>query len=83
VECELAGETEELGEKPIQFHFAHHKSHTTWPGLKSGAAMGCRRVTAWAMAGPNLTYIDLLHSTYQTSQPLVTMAWRNVRLRMK
>jgi hypothetical protein len=29
VECELAGETEELGEKPIQFHFAHHKSHTT------------------------------------------------------
>jgi hypothetical protein len=31
VECELAGETEVLGEKKNQpkFHFIHHKSHMT------------------------------------------------------
>jgi hypothetical protein len=29
VECELAGETEVLGEILSQRHFAHHKSHMT------------------------------------------------------
>jgi hypothetical protein len=36
VECELAGETEVLGEKLSQRNFVHHKSHMTWPGLEPG-----------------------------------------------
>jgi hypothetical protein len=29
VECELAGETEVLGENLPQFHLVHHKTHMT------------------------------------------------------
>jgi hypothetical protein len=36
VECELAGGTELLGENLPQCHFAHHKSHMTWPGAEPG-----------------------------------------------
>jgi hypothetical protein len=32
----IAGETEVRGENLPQFHFAHHKSHMTWPGLEPG-----------------------------------------------
>jgi hypothetical protein len=34
VECELAGETEILGENLPQFHFVLHKSHMPRPGLE-------------------------------------------------
>jgi hypothetical protein len=37
VECELAGETEVLGQNLPQGHFVYHKSHMTWPGLELGS----------------------------------------------
>jgi hypothetical protein len=46
VECELAGETEVLGENLPQCHFVHHKSHMTWPGLEPRTAVvGNQRLT--------------------------------------
>jgi hypothetical protein len=36
VEWELAGETEVLGKNLPQWHFLHHKSYMTWPGLEPG-----------------------------------------------
>jgi hypothetical protein len=36
VEWKMAGETEVLGENLPQYHFAHHKSHMTWCGVKPG-----------------------------------------------
>jgi hypothetical protein len=37
VECELAGETEILGENLPQGHFVQHKSQMTLPGLEPGS----------------------------------------------
>jgi hypothetical protein len=36
VECELAGETEVLGENLPQCHYIHHKSNMTLPRLEPG-----------------------------------------------
>jgi hypothetical protein len=52
VGCELAGETEVLGENLPHCYFVHQKSHMTWP---RAAAIGSRRLTTWAMARPHLT----------------------------
>jgi hypothetical protein len=35
-EYRLAGETEILGENLPQWHFVHHKSHMSWPGIEPG-----------------------------------------------
>jgi hypothetical protein len=62
VEWELAGETEVLGENLPQCYFVHHKSHMTWPGLElRAAAVGNRRLTAWAMARPESRHVFWLH----------------------
>jgi hypothetical protein len=34
VECELAGETEIVGEKLIYCHFLHDEHHMTWPEIE-------------------------------------------------
>jgi hypothetical protein len=52
VEWGLAGETEVLGENLPQCHFVHHKSDLTWDRTRA-AAVGSRRLTAWAMARPS------------------------------
>jgi hypothetical protein len=53
VEWEFARETEVLGENLLQCHFVHHESHMTWARTQD-AAVGSRRLTAWAMAFPIL-----------------------------
>jgi hypothetical protein len=51
----IGRETEVLGENLPQCRFVHHKSHMTWPGARTrAAAVGSRRLTAWAMARSSL-----------------------------
>jgi hypothetical protein len=45
MEWELAGETELLREKEPQCHFVYHKSHMTWPEMKSGCRCGTPHCT--------------------------------------
>jgi hypothetical protein len=46
----------------LQCHFVHHKSHVTWRGLEHrDAAVGSRRLTAWAITRPESRYICLFH----------------------
>jgi hypothetical protein len=40
VEWWLAGETEEVGENLLQYHFVHHKYHMTWKGANQGRRSG-------------------------------------------
>jgi hypothetical protein len=50
-ECELAGETEILGENLSQCLFSNHKLQLTWSRTPA-TVVGSRRVTARAMARP-------------------------------
>jgi hypothetical protein len=55
MECRLAGETEVLGENLPQRHLSITKSHMPRSGFEPRtAAVGSRRLTAWAMARPNM-----------------------------
>jgi hypothetical protein len=56
MECRLAGETEYLGKNLPQRHICPTQNPTwTDPVLNPGAAVGSRRLTAWAMARPKFT----------------------------
>jgi hypothetical protein len=50
---ELTRGIEELGENLHQYHIVYHESQMTF-GRTRAAAVGSRRLTAWAMARPSL-----------------------------
>jgi hypothetical protein len=53
MECRLAGETEVLGENLPQRHFCPSQNPTDQTRVSTrAAAVGSRRLTAWAMARP-------------------------------
>jgi hypothetical protein len=56
VEWRLAGETEVVGENLPYYHFVHHKSHMTWPGLEPGPPQ-------WKRATNRLRYGTALDAT--------------------
>jgi hypothetical protein len=66
VERRLAGETEVLGEILPHHHFVHHRSHMT-----RAAAVGSRRLNAWAMVrhythGYLVIFTERLHGRRRT-----------------
>jgi hypothetical protein len=64
MECRLAGETEVLGETCSSATFAHHKiPHDQTRVWTRAAAVGSRRLTAWAMARPSDTGLQRFYST--------------------
>jgi hypothetical protein len=77
VEWTLAGETEVLGEILLQCHFVHHKSHMAWDRTRA-AAVGSRRLTAWAMERPSrspkyhlkIQFLPHRKPLYYRSQPV-------------
>jgi hypothetical protein len=79
VEWRSAGETKVLGENLSQRHFVHHKSHMTRPGLELlAAAVGSQRLTAWAMAWPQVVNKSNIQSIpHLQSRPQIcdSMLW--------
>jgi hypothetical protein len=77
VEWRLGGETEVLVENLPQRHFVDHKSHMTRPGLEPrAAAVGSQRLTAWAMARPNVPSSQTFKSyTQNMHQPNTLCVW--------
>jgi hypothetical protein len=53
VEWYWQGKTDELGEKPSQCHFIHHKSHMDWPGRELGSPSD--DICLWSPGGMVLT----------------------------
>jgi hypothetical protein len=59
MECRFAEETKVLGENLPQRHFVHHKiPHDQTRVWTRAAAVGSRRLTAWAMAQPSVDALD-------------------------
>jgi hypothetical protein len=84
LEWRLAGETEVLGENLPQRQFVHHKSHLTptRARTRATAALGSQRLTAWAMARPQIhdfqTYIHFInHIVWDLIRP-----WKILFLRI-
>jgi hypothetical protein len=71
LECRLAGETEVLGENLPQRHFVHHKiPHDQTQVWTRAAAVGSRRLTAWAMVWrTSVSFLPLPSISFAIHQP--------------
>jgi hypothetical protein len=71
VEWELPGETEVLAQNLPRCHFAHQKSHVTWPGLEPGPPRWeAGDSSPELLNGQNLSYSET--TKQQIYQPLQT-----------